>query len=311
VQPSPSYLQQLTSRLAIGLQALPESVRQRHARYLLAAQRSDGGFAGRLGDSDPYYTSFALRSLAILGELCGSVAERAADFLRARAKRPESTVDLISLVISSAVLELAAGVQTTSSIAGWGEDVARQLQQLRRPDGGYAKAAAGSAGSTYQTFLTVVCLQLLDHAIPDPEQIADFIRSQEAPLGGFREIRVVKRAGTNPTAAAIGTLSMLDALDPGTARRTATFLVEMQNDEGGMLANSRIPIADTLSTFTGLVTLHDLGATAELNAVTARRYLERLQQQQGGFHAAAWDDQTDVEYTYYGLGGLALLHATL
>ena len=44
-------------------------------------QRADGGFAGRQGLSDLYYTSFALRTLAILGELHGSVAERAAGFL--------------------------------------------------------------------------------------------------------------------------------------------------------------------------------------------------------------------------------------
>jgi geranylgeranyl transferase type-2 subunit beta len=69
-----SYLQDLTLRLAAGIAELANDRRQRHARYLLAAQRDDGGFAGREGSSDLYYTGFALRGLAILGELHGEVA---------------------------------------------------------------------------------------------------------------------------------------------------------------------------------------------------------------------------------------------
>jgi geranylgeranyl transferase type-2 subunit beta len=34
-----------------------------------------------------------------------------------------------------------------------------------------------------------------------------------------------------------------------------------------------------------------------------------LEMPTGGFHAAAWDPAHDVEYTFYGLGCRALLHA--
>ena len=74
-----TYLAELTTRLAAGIAELPEATRDRHAKYLLAAQRADGGFAGREGESDLYYTGFALRSLALLGELYGPPAERAPD----------------------------------------------------------------------------------------------------------------------------------------------------------------------------------------------------------------------------------------
>ena len=77
-----SYLEELTLRLSSAIAELPETMRARQAKYLLSAQREDGGFAGREGDSDLYYTSFALRSLAMLGELYGPPAERAAAFLR-------------------------------------------------------------------------------------------------------------------------------------------------------------------------------------------------------------------------------------
>ena len=61
-----SYLQDLTLSLAIGASGLDAQTRQRHANWLIAQQRPDGGFAGREGESDPYYTAFALRALWIL-----------------------------------------------------------------------------------------------------------------------------------------------------------------------------------------------------------------------------------------------------
>src|SRR5690349_7906525 len=80
----PTYLEDLTLRLAAGIAELPEAVRRPHAGHVLAAQREDGGFAGREGGSDLYYTGFALRSLAMLGELYGAPAERAAGYLKSR-----------------------------------------------------------------------------------------------------------------------------------------------------------------------------------------------------------------------------------
>ncbi len=50
VNVKPSYLQQLTIRLAMGLEQVPEQTRTQHADFLKRAQRPDGGFAGRMGD---------------------------------------------------------------------------------------------------------------------------------------------------------------------------------------------------------------------------------------------------------------------
>jgi geranylgeranyl transferase type-2 subunit beta len=305
-----TYLENLTLRLAAGLGELPAEVRDPHVRYLKSAQRSDGGFAGRDGGSDLYYTGFGLRGLAVLGELYGDTAERAATFLRGRLSGRESIVDFLSLIYSARLLAQAAGVDPLAdAVPQWRDAVAESLDRLRRPDGGYAKGAEGHASSTYHTFLVVLCLQLIERPVPDPAGIVAFVRSQACDEGGFREIRAGKRAGTNPTAAAIGTLQALGALRPEDRESTLDFLVEMQNDEGGLRANTRIPIADLLSTFTGLLTLMDLDALAEIEPRDAARFVASLEMPMGGFHAAAWDPAHDVEYTFYGLGCRALLHA--
>lgn len=304
----PAYLPQLTVRLAEGIGELPEELRSKHTAYLCAAQRADGGFAGRQGGGDLYYTGFALRSLAILGELQGPMAERAAAFLRSKMTGRESIVDFLSLIYGAMLLDSAAGINVFAQAAeNWRDAVAEALESLRRPDGGYAKGPEGAASSTYHTFLVLLCRELIERPIPEPQRVVEFILSQQAEEGGFREIKASKRAGTNPTAAAIGSLRILGALDEDIRAGTVDFLSEMQSDEGGLRANTRIPFADLLSTFTGCLTLLDLDAADAIDRKAALRFAQAMECEEGGFRGGELDPGHDVEYTFYGLGCLALL----
>jgi geranylgeranyl transferase type-2 subunit beta len=222
----------------------------------------------------------------------------------------ESIVDFFSLIYGAKLVESAAGIDVFEQAEpDWADSVAAELEKLRCDDGGYAKAPAGRASSTYHSFLVLLCRQLIERPIPDPDAIVGFIQSQECEDGGFREIRVSKRAGTNPTAAAIGTLKILDSLTEEVRDGTIDFLSEMQMDSGGLRANSRIPIADTLSTFTGVLTLMDLNDEDAIDYADALDYVSSLENPEGGFLGAEWDEVCDVEYTFYGLGSLALLGA--
>ncbi len=304
---SQPYLHELTLRLAIGASALDDAVRQRHARWLHAQQRSDGGFAGREGESDPYYTAFALRALWILDALDPQRGERAAAFLRSRMRGRDSIIDLMSLIFGAAICELAIGaVVISDDDLQWRQNIASLLVSLRTDDGGFAKTPEGRAGSTYQTFLSVLCHELIDIAVPDIAGIRRFLASQQRDSGGYLEIRAAKRAGVNPTAAAVGTLKTIGALNVSGHEGTSQFLSEMQSDEGGLSANTRIPFADLLSTCTGLITLIDLQAANAIDIDAARRYALSMQSPEGGFVGFALDNTPDVEYSFYGLATLAL-----
>lgn len=302
------YLQDLTLRLARGVASLSEERRSRLESFFLGLQREDGGWAGREGESDPYYTGFALRALSILGGLSGEPARRATAFLRGRLEGREALVDFFSLLYGAELLKLADDRDVfEGSATTWREEVVRFLESLRRGDGGFAKTAEGDASSTYQTFLVLIALELLENPVREPERVVSFIFSQQTDDGGFREIRAARRGGTNPTAAAIGTLRMLGVQEAEVEDRVIDFLLDRQNEEGGLSANTRIPIADVLSTFTGMVTLADLEALHELDLESVERFVDRLEQPSGGFRAADWDTVADVEYSFYALGSLALL----
>ena len=72
-------------------------------------------------------------------------------------------------------------------------------------------------------------------------------------------------------------------------------------------ANTRIPVADLLSTFTGLVAMETGPGPISLDLPAVQRFVTSLEQPAGGFRAGCWDDAADVEYTFYGIGTLAIL----
>ncbi|MCD0460921.1 prenyltransferase/squalene oxidase repeat-containing protein [Roseiconus lacunae] len=302
-----SYLQNLTLRLAAGAAKLDPKTRQLHADWLIAQQRADGGFAGREGDSDPYYTAFALRALWIVDALSDQIGQHAASFLRSRLAHRESIVDLISLIFAAAICEMAVGAEVVENDdATWADNVTELLESLRTSDGGFAKSPEGRAGSTYQTFLSVLCLELMGRQPVDASAVANFVHSQAHPDGGYLEIRAAKRPGVNPTAAAIGTLKTLGLLDTVDTEATIEFLAEMQSDEGGFTANTRIPFADLLSSCTAMITLDDLGAIETIDRQAVARYAESMQMSSGGFAGFQLDQTADVEYTFYGLAALSM-----
>jgi geranylgeranyl transferase type-2 subunit beta len=302
------YLQQLTLRLAQGVGRLGEEFSRRQAQFLLQRQNADGGFSGREGGSDLYYTGFALRGLAITGHLDGEPAQRAAAFLRSRLAAPVAIIDFLSLLYSALLLDAAAGIDVLADTpSGWRTRVADELERFRRNDGGYAMTDEGFSSSTYYTFLVLLCLEVVGLPPREPERIVRFVLSRRRDDGGFVELHPMKRSGTNPTAAAVGTLRILQAVDDDVRCGVVEYLLDRQTDEGGLAANTRIPFADVLSTFTGLLTLADLGAVEHLDLKAVRRFVAQVESPQGGFRAGLFDEVCDVEYTFYGLGARALL----
>lgn len=302
------YLERLTIQLTAGVALLDDSLVKPHLDFVLRSQNQDGGWGGREGASDLYYTSFALRSLAILGSLTGEVADRAGQFLLMKTQSQESIIDLLSLVYGAALIEAATEMNPLQGNRDvWQSRMQTMLHQLRRSDGGFARTLEANVGSTYQTFLVAICLELMGYSLPVDDPCVDFLLAQRRADGGFLEVRVAKRSGTNPTAAAIGALRTLGALNQEVTETAADFLVNIQTDEGGYQANTRMPLPDLLSTFTASVTLWDLGFLEESDIESAFRYGLSMARPTGGFAGFELDPAEDIEYTFYGLGLLSLL----
>jgi geranylgeranyl transferase type-2 subunit beta len=304
-----SFLLRLTRRLTTGCRSLDPDRTERHARFILGFQQKDGGFAGRAGPSDLYYTGFAVRTLALLNALDTSRCQIIARYLKNTATKQEySLIDLVSWFYSVITVQLAGRLGAfAGDLDTFADEVSASLETFRRPDGGYAKTNAGGAGSTYHTFLAALCYEMLGRKTPDESEIKRFLLSRRRDDGGFVEIGPMKRSGTNPTAAAAVLLKRFKAMDRDILVGIENYLSNVKGDEGGFRANTQIPFCDLLSTFTSLLTAHELGFAKRFDVEGLRRYIEQLELAGGGFRGAVWDEQADPEYTFYGLGALALL----
>lgn len=289
---------------------LPAETRTRHRAFILSRQNADGGFSGRDGGSDLYYTGFAVRSLAVLGALTEAECKKLAGFLRSCQRLHVSVIDLVSWLYCALVVQVTGGIDVLAGFdRHWPDRLAELLESFRTKDGGYAKTHEGAMGSTYHSFLVVLCYELIGKPVPHAPRLIQFVFDRQRDDGGFVEIAPMKKSGTNPTAAAAAILHILGALDDELRSDVAEFLAEVHSDEGGFQANTRIPFADGLSTFTGVLTAQDLNLAETLDAPRISRYIRALQDPAGGFKGASWDQAADVEYTFYGLGTLGLLGA--
>ena len=310
MDPANPYVIRLAQRVGEGLQkSLSPERRARHRQFILSRLMPEGGFAGREPGPDLYYTGFAVRGMAVLGGLDLDVAGRVAGYLKQQIRRQLTVIDLLSWLYSALVVQASGGEDIlTGTAENWPDRLAEMLEAFRAVDGGYRKTEEGAAGSMYHSFLVVLCYELIGRPVPQPRQLMQFVFDRQRDDGGFVEIAPMKRSGTNPTAAGTAILTILGGLDEQICADVHDFLKEVRCPEGGFLANSRIPFADGLSTFTGLLTAQDLAFTDLYDAARVESFANSLEFTTGGFRGASWDEAADVEYTFYGLGILGLLH---
>ena len=295
-----SLLTLIDDVLAQGAGELGGNFLARQSDFVLAHQQPDGGFRGRLGGGDPYYTDFALRVLALLPAPPAGI-DAARDYFRRRA------LDLPDPVACFNYLN-AARLCTRMGFP-LAPDRAAALACLRGcalPAGGYARPRQAVI-SVYATFLAAQCLDLLDLPVSSPDAVAAALGALEAATGGFLESPAEAGAQTNATAAAASLLLTLNALTAERADRIVAFLAAMQGADGGFRAHPAAADGDLLSTFSALLTLTVLGRVAAIDAAGVARFVKTLHVPTGGFLGARFDPEPDIEYTYYGIGVLALL----
>ena len=300
-----SYLAQLTERILPGMLREKPERRDKLRAYYLAALDHNGGFRGRKGIGDLYYSAFAIRGLFLLGVLDDeNLLPCVAEFLEDQFHREDlSPPDLLSWTFCATLVHTVRGTellpeQITTLLNRW--------ERFRCSDGCFAASEKSAFSSTYTTFLTAIFYELLG----EPE------RSQSIPVkpilerrrsdGGFVELPPLQYSGTNPTAAAVGLLTLLEVPLPD-KEKTVEFLCRCQQQTGGFQAHARIPIPDLLSSFSALMTLHDLNAIDCVNHSALRSFVSSLRSSDGGYFGMLLDQQSDVEYTFYGMALEAML----
>jgi hypothetical protein len=254
----------------------------------------DGGFAGRDGKSDLYYTIFAIEALKALE----------VDFDSGK------TLKYLSGFGSGKDLDFTHSASLARCLANLTDAIDENVRQTllnniencRCNDGGYSHTA-GPAGSIYGCFFATCCYQDMDAEIPDVKGMLNFIQSLQQTDGGYAN---QASGGVSMSPATAAALTILSSFGRGANELAMKWLFENCYMEGGFCAGREVPIPDLLSTATALHALSVNGFDVSTIRQQCLDFINDLWSDKGAF-CASWADETlDCEYTYYGL--LALGH---
>lgn len=259
-------------------------------QFVLSRLQSDGGFAGRSGASDLYYTVFGLEALLALQQEL-PIPQTSAYLRSFGGGEHLDFVHLTCLARCWASLSIEPPER---------EAILARLENFRRGDGGF------DAGTVYTAFLALGAYEDLRAPLPARADLLASVNRLRAADGSFSNQPEAPVGLTTSTAAAI----MLHRhLDYPPDRALGKWILSCAHPQGGFRAMPEAPIPDLLSTATALHALTALHCPIDNVREDCLDFLDSLWTNRGGFHGNWTDDELDCEYTYYGL--LALGHLAI
>ena len=295
---------ELESLLVGNLMNVPESFKRKQIKYIEKKQNKDGGFSGRLGFSDIYYTAFAVRVMSALRAGDKKFWNRVSSFAKGFDLNSADLAGLVSFLQLMDILEKKNAIKVKEEYRRAAKEI---LKRYEKKDGGYMKSPFDKTMSIYNSFLAMLCLSKLGDKYPESNKASSKLLKRQTDDGGFTELGIKLNGQTNPSAAAVMMLFAFDALSQRAKEKAAGFFVRMQDSSGGFFAHEKAPMPDLLSTYTTLLTLKAIGESKSVDREAARKFVDSLADKNGGFKGVEVDNATDIEYTYYGLGCLGII----
>src|SRR5262245_47790526 len=207
--------------------------------FVLRQQNPDGGFRDRKGESDLYYTAFALDSLVSLQQEIP--AEPVKKYLLAF--NTGAGLDFVHLCCLARCWR-AISKGTGCEFAEIADGIALGLEKYRSKDGGFNPKPQELSGTAYGAFLGAGAFQDLELPLARTDALADSVLSLRRPAGAFCNDLQAPVSATNSTAAAV---TLLRNLGRPVGTPTGDWLLGMAHSEGGFRAGPSAPLPDLLS----------------------------------------------------------------
>ncbi len=266
--------------------------------FLRGQINEDGGGKDRSGESDIYYTVFALEGLIALQ--VDPPFDRTRRFLRSYGDG--EGLDFVHLCC---LARCWAAMPNNGIEEQARNSLIEQIESYRTPDGGYNASTDAKTGSVYHSFLALGAYQDLRSTLRHPGRLVSSVLAMQTDDGGFANEKSMT-IGTTPTTAAASTL--LRQLEEPVPPSAANWLLARCHSEGGFVAVPGVPMPDLLSTATALHALSGMHVSFDGIKDRCLDFLDSLWT--GQSFCGHWaDDVQDSEYTYYAL--LAMGHLSL
>lgn len=263
--------------------------------FLLSQIDDDGGFCGRDGRSDLYYSVFGLQLCAIFDLM---PPKNSYEYFEKFTDSHElDFIHLASLVRCIALLK--------TNNKNWVKNLIAQIEGFRSADGGYNHLAeSAERGTAYADFLSFLVYRAIACKIPEPGKMLASLEQLKRPDGSYANDCKMESGSTTATSAAV---VLSNEFGKKVDNETVDALLDRQHPQGGFLAGPNSPVPDLLSTATALYALRSFeNRLPELNG-GHRDFVASLWNEDGGFSGQVFDDVSDVEYTFYALLGLGII----
>lgn len=257
--------------------------------YVKQQQNPDGGFRGRSAESDLYYTVFGND---ILTAFKTDSQYPITNFIsNVKTNLDSDFVNLCSFISLVTSVENSMSTQNV-------KDFQNLLEKYRSQDGGYSINKNNIHGSVYGCFLAYSAYENLGLVPANKDMILNCIEKLRAEDGGYSNEPGQKEGTTTATAAAIVLFQKLNHKVP---ENTINWLLSLLHKSGGFLASPSTAIPDLLSTATALFALKSVSYDLSEIQDSCLDFLDSVWDGNGAFRGHWFDEQTDVEYTFYGL----------
>jgi prenyltransferase beta subunit len=269
--------------------------------FLLRQQNDDGGFTDRNGQSDLYYTVFAVDGLLALEPQPSASVPAQSPYRKGLESYVKGLVEIkrLDFVHLCCLARCLAALEMKSQA----RPVLERLEAFRAADGGYNPAPASEAGTAYGAFLALGAFQDAGADLPAALRLVQSLKLLETDDGAWANDRRVRTGSTNATAAAV---TLLRNLEMPVNAAVAGWLLARRHAGGGFCASPAAPMPDLLSTATALHALAGLETPLADIRDPCLDFIDTLWTNDGAFYGHWGDDHLDCEYTFYAL--LALGH---
>ncbi len=270
------------------------------AAFVQGCQNEDGGFPDRDGNSDLYYTVFAVDALTALR--IEVPQERLVPYLRSFGDG--EGLDFIHLCCLARVWSAMPTEPVDPKVLA---NLLERIEAFRTPEGGYDQTRESKHGTAYGCLLAYGAYADHKREPTDLDGLRQCLSNLQSDSGGWQNDTIFPIASSLATGAAV---SLCRNLRHPIPEGTGNWLIgTCLHPEGGFLAFPAAPMPDLLSTAVSLHALDGLQVPLDRIKEPCLDFVDTLWTAAGGFHGTWEDDTLDQEYTYYGL--LALGHLAL
>ncbi len=271
-----------------GTEALEDDARISIANFASSCLDPDGGFIGRKGGSDIYYTMFG-----ILMQLALAISPDSSTSRYVESLNTDNTGDLVHL---SALARCRALLGIRGDLD---KKIIARIESFRSRDGLYSHFAPNAqAGTVYGTYLASLAYSALRSCDPPrARRMFESVAGLMMPDGSFSNDLESASGGTASTAAAA---VMLFSAGRQECRRATEVLISRELPSGGFAPAASPMLPDLLSTATALYALSTCGKEP-LARHRHKDFIQSLWNHDGGFSGHQLDNESDCEYSFYAL----------